>query len=153
METTRGAGVPGFEYHAGAVMSPEATLRFRQTTAALAAGWAFLSLIFSIWGNVLAPPVTDTPVQLNSGTGAPVVTTVSPQAREAGVVPGDLLVGVDERSSWEWIIARAWSEQRLGEPNRYVFERRDGSRYERDLPALPPQPIGVGYSLVRRAFR
>ena len=91
-------------------MSPETTLRFRQTTAALAAGWALLSLVFSIVGNVLSPPETRTPVQFSSVTGTPVVTLVSPQAREAGVAQERGLDSLNVAAAGAVLMAR-WYER------------------------------------------
>jgi signal transduction histidine kinase len=129
-------------------MSPAATLLFRQATAALAVSWALLSLAFSLAGNVFAPPEAALPFDLNSGTGRPVVTVVRGEAAAHGVEPGDLLVGVDGSTAWQWIVARGWREQLVGDTSRYRFEHRDGRRYEVELAAVAKAPPRLGYALV-----
>jgi len=91
-------------------MNPTATLRLRQITAAIAVTWALLSLLFSIVGNSVGLPEAGPPLNLTSGTGRLLVQGGTPEALEAGLEPGDVLVEVDGIPGWQWMIEERWRD-------------------------------------------
>ncbi len=117
-------------------MTPSSTQLVRRAVAALFVGWAVVAIVLSLAvlrrpTDELYHPFTDTRVG-----GVAVVMDLGPSASAIPVEPGDRILELNGEPYSE-ALRRGIGWLREGVPNRYVFERRDGSRVEVELPPLP----------------
>jgi signal transduction histidine kinase len=117
-------------------MNPTSTLRMRRLTAFLAIAWALLAIFLSIAGLRADPGALGHPFSDSRMGGRAVIEEPTPAAAAQGVSPGDFIREVDgvpymlkQREGNAWL--------RAGVANRYVFERRDGTRYSVALAPVP----------------
>ena len=118
-------------------MSPNATLRIRRITAAIAVCWALCAFTLSVVGQTFTPRVADWPMDISGIGGIAVVTAASKPAREAGVENGDHLIEFDG----EPVMRSLHRSQILLQPgvaNRYTIKKRDNTIVEIDLMPAPP---------------
>lgn len=119
-------------------MTPQATLRFRRVTAALAVAWALLALVAGVEGQLEAAARPSMPFVGSAAAGRFVLHEVAPSAREAGVEEGDRLLAVDgEPLAW-WSGHQGFGGLELGEANRYRLRKPDAGVFEVALEPLPP---------------
>jgi len=118
-------------------MNPASTLRLRRLTGMLAAGWALLGIGLSLFALVASRDGPALPMGSAFVAGVAVVHAASPEALEAGVEPGDRLRSVD---GIPLIHLFQYSGQRfrMGVPNEYEIQKRDGSVLRVMLHPVPP---------------
>ncbi|MFK7896907.1 MAG: ATP-binding protein [Myxococcota bacterium] len=98
--------------------------RTRQLTGTIAATWALLAIVLSIYSLIAPPPGPLMPVRTSIISGVSVVHSVSASAAEAGIAKGDHLVSVGDRPA----IQALWSpDLKAGVPDAYRFLKPDGS--------------------------
>jgi signal transduction histidine kinase len=118
-------------------LTPKATTRFRQATAAAATLWALLALLAGMRARLEAAVVPGPPFSLSIAAGRHVVNDVTPAAAAAGLAPRDRLLAVDGVPIATWL--RAGSARFvLGKPNVYRVREPDGGEREVSLEPLPP---------------
>ena len=116
-------------------MTPKATTRFRQATAAFAIAWAFLALLAGVRARLEASIAPGPPFSLSSAAGRHVIHDVTPAAAAAGLAPRDRLIAVDGEPSSVWLrsgVARFVE----GKPNAYRVRKPDGRELEVSLEPL-----------------
>jgi signal transduction histidine kinase len=114
-------------------MNPTATFRFRRIVAAGAIAWA-LSAIFLALSPILHPgDYVTLPFRTTGVAGTVIVQSVFPEARAAGVEPGDRLLTIDGKSFYAWFL-HPDTVLHAGRTNLYEFER-GGETYRVSLHA------------------
>ena len=120
-------------------MNPNATLRFRRATALLAVVWALLALVAAAaWR--LDPPRLVPPLLVGGLATHPWrVSAVSPEAREAGVRPGDRLLAIDGEPVE--LAAGDTDRFRPARANRYRIRHAGGGETELALRPVSPASL------------
>jgi two-component system NtrC family sensor kinase len=116
-------------------MTPDAVLRLRRGTGALAVMWALSALVLSIAGQFTARGTLVPPVQTSGTGGVVVVHWVTDAAAAAGVATGDRVIAVDGVPVHDWFRSRGWERLRRGVPVTYRLEKKGG--VFRDVALLP----------------
>ena len=139
-------------------MKTAPSLRFMRATLALALGWAGFALLLFLRATFFHTGPT-TPVHTSNTPGRVNVTWATPQADQAGVRPGDALLSIDGIPYIRWGREGHWRSLRAGRANQYLFEDRDGRRFEVPLDPLDATrgpsvllPVYVASLLVAGAF-
>ncbi len=130
-------------------MNPTATLRFRRWTAIAFLAWALWALVLNFAGHYLHGDRPEWPLDLGGLGGVAVVQGATPEAVEHGVEPGDRLLALDDVPIMSWFSRGRFSLE-LGETNRYLIEKPDGTRREVLLEPTPPGgrgPVSVFFQL------
>ena len=109
-------------------MSPRNTARFRRLTAAFALGWALVALFAGVRGQLRFQEGPSTPFSFSSAAGVHVVHALGPEAESAGVRTRDRWETIDGLRVDEWLSRQGLALQE-GVPNRYDFQRPDGTRH------------------------
>ena len=118
-------------------MTPKATTRFRQATAALAIVWALLALLAGVRARLEASIGPGLPFSMSSAAGRHVIHDVSPAAAAAGLAPRDRLLAVDGIPTSGWLRGGG-RELAQGVSNEYRVRKLDGRILEVSLEPLPP---------------
>ncbi len=118
-------------------MTPKATTRFRQATAAIAIAWALLALLVGVRARLEASIAPSLPFSLSSAAGRHVVHDVAPAAGAAGLGRRDRLLAVDGVPVTTWL-REGEPALVLGEPNRYRVRKPDGRVHEAAVEPLAP---------------
>ena len=84
-------------------MTPKATIRFRQATAAAAIVWALLALLAGVRARLESSVRPGPPFALSSAAGRHVINDVMPEAAAAGIGPRDRLLAVDGEPTSAWL--------------------------------------------------
>jgi signal transduction histidine kinase len=118
-------------------LTPKATTRFRQATAAAAIVWALLALLAGIRARLESSVLPGPPFSLSSAAGRHVINDVAPEAAAAGLAPRDRLLAVDGEPASAWL--RGGGLRLLeGKANAYRVRKPDGREFEVSLEPLPP---------------
>jgi signal transduction histidine kinase len=118
-------------------LTPKATTRFRQATAAAAIVWALLALLAGVRARLESSVLPGPPFSLSSAAGRHVINDVAPEAAAAGLAPRDRLLAVDGEPASAWL--RGGGLRFLeGEANAYRVRKPDGRELEVSLEPLPP---------------
>jgi len=132
--------------------------KLRRVTVGLALAWAALGLIAFLRATFFHPGYT-LPLDTSNAFGRVTIAWAAPEAQRAGVQAGQQLVSIDGIPYIEWGREGHWRELRAGRANRYLFETREGERFERELepqarPSGPPtlEPIYIACFLVGSAY-
>jgi len=117
-------------------MNPVSTTRFRRLTGLFAVGFAAASVIAT--ANHLLPTRDGSvfPIKMALLGGASVVQTATPQAFDAGVAIGDDALSIDGIPMLR-VPRHPGNLLVVGQTNRYVFARHDGTTYAVDLHPAP----------------
>jgi signal transduction histidine kinase len=118
-------------------LTPKATTRFRQATAAIAIVWALLALLAGVRARLEASVEPGLPFSMSSAAGRHVIHDVVPAAAEAGLAPRDRLLAVDGVPISEWL-RDGGVRLVLDVPNTYRVRKPDGRILEAPLAPLPP---------------
>jgi signal transduction histidine kinase len=118
-------------------LTPKATLRFRQATAAFAIGWALLALLAGVRARLEASVEPGLPFSMSSAAGVHVIHDVSPAAAAAGLAPRDRLLAVDGTPTSLWL-RQGGMHLVEGVENVYRVRKPDGRLVEARLAPLPP---------------
>ena len=130
-------------------MNRNATLRFRRVTALLALAWALLAVGFAVFERLTQPELVP-PLLVGGLTTQPWrIAAAAPEARAAGVTPGDRLLAIDG----ETVERALLDEDRLrpGVPNRYRV-RLAGRAEDVELalrPVAPAELVPTSMSVMR----
>jgi signal transduction histidine kinase len=134
------------------------TWKLRRVTIALALAWAGLALLTFLRATFFHDGYT-TPLDTSNAFGRVTVAWAAPEAQRVGVRAGQQLVSIDGIPYIAWGRGGHWRELRGGHANRYLFETREGERFERDLePQLraagppPLEPLYFACLLVGLAY-
>jgi signal transduction histidine kinase len=133
-------------------LTPKATTRFRQATAAIAIAWALLALLVGVRARLEASIAPSLPFSLSSAAGRHVVHDVAPSAAAAGLGTRDRLLAFDGVTITSWLRTGEPSLA-VGVPNLYRVRKPDGRVVEAALEPLAPGSRGfpletlVSYSL------
>ncbi len=118
-------------------MTPKATIRFRQVTAAAAIVWALLALLAGVRARLEASVLPGPPFSLSSAAGRSVIHGVTPEAAAAGLAPLDRLIAVDGTPTSAWLRGGSLHFAE-GKPNTYRVRKPDGRQLEASLEPLAP---------------
>ncbi|MEN8159776.1 MAG: hypothetical protein ABFS41_06885, partial [Myxococcota bacterium] len=118
-------------------MTPKATTRFRQATAAIAIAWALLALLAGVRARLEASVAPSLPFSLSSAAGRHVIHDAGPAAAAAGLGARDRLLAVDGIEPGRWLRETA-DPLAVGVPNLYRVQKTDGRVLELALEPLPP---------------
>jgi len=118
-------------------LTPKATTRFRQATAAIAIMWALLALLAGVRARLEASVEPGLPFSMSTAAGRHVIHDVAPSAAAAGLAPRDRLVAVDGVHTSEWL-REGGLHLVLGTANTYRVEKPGGRVVEASLAPLPP---------------
>ncbi|MGH7287852.1 MAG: hypothetical protein ACREI8_07520, partial [Myxococcota bacterium] len=118
-------------------MTPKATTRFRQATAALAIVWALLALLAGVRARLEASIGPSLPFSMSSAAGRHVIHDVTPAAAAAGLSPRDRLLTVDGTPTTGWLRGGG-RELAQGVSNEYRVQKLDGRILGVSLEPLPP---------------
>ncbi len=118
-------------------LTPKATTRFRQATAALAIVWALLALLAGVRARFEASIEPGLPFSMSSAAGRHVIHGVSAAAAAAGLSPRDRLLAVDGLPTARWLRGGGRGLAQ-GVSNEYRLQKPDGRILEVSLEALPP---------------
>jgi signal transduction histidine kinase len=118
-------------------LTPKATTRFRQATAAIAIVWALLALLAGVRARLEASVEPGLPFSMSSAAGRHVIHDVVPAAAEAGLAARDRLLAVDGVPISEWL-RDGGVHLTLDAPNTYRVLKPDGRILEVSLAPLPP---------------
>ena len=117
-------------------MTPKATIRFRQATAAAAIVWALLALLAGVRARLESSVRPGPPFALSSAAGRHVINDVMPEAAAAGIGPRDRLLAVDGEPTSAWL--RGGGLRLVeGEPNAYRVRKPGGEELEVSLEPVP----------------
>ncbi len=108
-------------------------LRFRRRTAMLAIGWALLSLILGVYGQVIERRALEPPILTTSVGGVAIVSTASPQAAALGVESGQRVLSVDGVPTYRWYRERGWERVLAGRSIAYRLEDSGSREFEVQL--------------------
>ncbi|HYB12069.1 MAG TPA: hypothetical protein VEG67_01280, partial [Myxococcota bacterium] len=103
-------------------MNPTATLRLRRLTAAFAVTWALLAIALALFPIVFPRDYLTLPFQHTGVAGTVIVQSTCPEARAAGVEPGDRLLTIDGASFYHWFLDPN-AVLHADRSNLYEFER------------------------------
>jgi len=117
-------------------LTPKATTRFRQATAAIAIAWALLALLAGVRARLEESVGPGLPFSMSSAAGRHVIHDVTAAAQAAGLAPRDRLLSVDGIPTSPWL--RGGGELRLGVANEYRVRKPDGRILGVSLEPLPP---------------
>ena len=121
-------------------MTPKATIRFRQATAAAAIVWALLALLAGVRARLESGVLPGPPFSLSSAAGRHVINGVTPEAAAAGLAPRDRLLAVDGEPTSAWL--RSGGLRLVeGERNAYRARKPDGRELEVFLEPEPPASV------------
>jgi len=116
-------------------LTPKATTRFRQATAAAAIAWAFLALLAGVRARLEVSIAPGPPFSLSSAAGRHVIHGVTPAAAALGLAPRDRLLSVDGQPTSLWL--RDGGPHFVeGTPNTYRVRKPDGRELEVSLEPL-----------------
>jgi signal transduction histidine kinase len=118
-------------------LTPKATTRFRQATAAIAIVWALLALLAGVRARLEASVEPGVPFSVSSAAGRHVINDVTSAAAEAGLAPRDRLLAVDGVPTAEWL-RDGGAKLAEGVPNAYRVRKPDGRILEVSLAPLAP---------------
>ena len=119
-------------------MTPKATPRFRQATAAAAIAWALLALLAGVRARLEASIAPGPPFSLSSAAGRLVIHGVTPEAAARGPRPARPAARRGRRPPRSGCATPA-SASDEGQPNRYRVRKRDGRRARGRARAAPPE--------------
>jgi signal transduction histidine kinase len=134
-------------------LTPKATTRFRQATAAAAIVWALLALLAGVRARLESGIQPGPPFSLSSAAGVHVIHAVAPEAAAAGIAPRDRLVAVDGERTSIWL-REGGLRLTLGAANTYRVRKPDGRELEVSLAPAPPGAVStpldrfVGYGVL-----
>jgi len=117
-------------------MSRTSTLRMRRATALLAIAWALSAILPSAVALRLPADGLDHPFRESRLGRVAVVQIAHPSATAAGVTVGDHVVALNGEPFLP-IAYHSRAELRAEAPNRYLFEKPSGERFERELLPVP----------------
>jgi signal transduction histidine kinase len=118
-------------------LTPKATTRFRQATAAAAIVWALLALLAGVRARLESGILPAPPFSLSSAAGVHVIHAVPPEAAAAGISPRDRLVAVDGERTSVWL-REGGLRLVQGKANAYRVRKPDGRELEVSLQPAPP---------------
>jgi two-component system NtrC family sensor kinase len=118
-------------------LTPKATTRFRQATAAVAIVWAVLALLAGVRARLESGILPGPPFSLSSAAGVHVIHGVAPEAAAAGISARDRLVAVDGERTSVWL-REGGLRLSEGTPNAYRIRKPDGRELEVSLEPAPP---------------
>jgi signal transduction histidine kinase len=118
-------------------VTPKATTRFRQATAAVAIVWALLALLAGVRARLESGILPGPPFSLSSAAGVHVIHAVSPAAAAVGIEPRDRLVAVDGEHTSNWL-REGGLRLVQGKANAYRVRKPDGRELEASLEPAPP---------------
>ena len=121
-------------------MNPASTLRFRRLTGMLAAFWALLGIGLSFFALLHGDRGPVLPISSSILGGVAVIYSVSPEAAEAGVRPGDRVVSIDGASALR-TLRDARPRLDAQRTNEYEIQKRDGSRLHVSLRPVSAQRV------------
>jgi signal transduction histidine kinase len=110
----------------------EARARFHRLTLWLALAWALFGL-FAFLRATLFHTGWTTPFHTSNSGGRATITWATPEATEAGVQRGDRLIEIDGLHYLRWGREGHWRNLEEKRTDRYLFETREGRRYDVDL--------------------
>jgi len=116
--------------------------RLGRVTVWIALAWALFGL-FTFLRATLFHTGWTTPFHTSNAGGRVTITWAAPEAREAGVRPGDRLLSIDGIHYVRWGREGDWRRLAPDHANLYRFETRQGRRYEARLAPIdfPAGPI------------
>jgi two-component system NtrC family sensor kinase len=118
-------------------LTPKATIRFRQATAAAAIVWALLALLAGVRARLESSILPGPPFSMSSAAGRHVINDVTPEAAAAGLAPRDRLLAVDGEPTSDWLRSGGLRFVE-GNRNAYRVRKPDGRELEVSLEPLPP---------------
>jgi signal transduction histidine kinase len=128
-------------------LTPKATTRFRQATAAAAIVWALLALLAGVRARLESGILPAPPFSLSSAAGVHVIHAVTPAAAAAGLTPRDRLVAVDGERTSNWL-REGGLRLVEGKSNLYRVRKPDGRELEASLEPVPPGAAESGLDLL-----
>jgi signal transduction histidine kinase len=123
-------------------LTPKATTRFRQATAAVAIVWALLALLAGVRARLESGILPGPPFSLSSAAGVHVIHAVMPEAAAAGIAPRDRLVAVDGERTSVWL-REGGLRLAPDERNTYRVRKPDGRELEASLAPTPPGAVST----------
>jgi len=125
-------------------LTPKATIRFRQATAAAAILWALLAVLAGVRARLESSVVPGPPFSLSSAAGRHVIHDLTPEAAAAGLAPRDRLLAVDGVPASLWLRS---SGPRLSEGTPNVYRVRKPGGRELEVSLLPLAPAARSFPL------
>jgi signal transduction histidine kinase len=117
-------------------MNPSATLRVRRLTGLLAAFWALLAIALALFTLLVSTEGPVLPISTSFIAGQAVIHAASPQARRAGVEPGDRVLTLDGVPLMQMLRNGRFGLS-VGEANEYEIRKRDGTLIHVELDPVP----------------